>query len=211
MNRKEGFFIFVFTFVDLCFCQKPWGITFLHFFFFPFFCPFPSLLYSLFPSSLHFPELLFRPQMAQRTPLLGQAQAQTSATPSPAALRSRTAATTTSQRTTATASTTARPNGSKGPASVSAAQKTATKERAPSIRLAKLLLWVFLVHVGAIYLFTRGFLLSRSVLDSKSECSNTNMDESVFTNHGLSSSDRCWYPQQYKKAVVIVIDALRFE
>ncbi|KAG0063294.1 mannose-ethanolamine phosphotransferase gpi13 [Linnemannia elongata] len=149
--------------------------------------------------------------MAQRTALLGQAQAQTSATPSPIALRSLTAATTTSQRTTATASTTARPNGSKGPASASAAQKTATKERAPSIRLAKLLLWVFLVHVGAIYLFTRGFLLSRSVLDSKSECSNTNMDESIFKNHGLSSSDRCWYPQQYKKAVVIVIDALRFD
>lgn len=101
--------------------------------------------------------------------------------------------------------------GPKGPTSASATQKTATKERAPSIRLAKLLLWVFLVHVGAIYLFTRGFLLSRSVLDSKSECSNTNMDESIFTDHGLDSSSRCWYPQQYKKAVVIVIDALRFE
>ncbi|KAF9148365.1 mannose-ethanolamine phosphotransferase gpi13 [Linnemannia schmuckeri] len=144
--------------------------------------------------------------MAQRTPPLGQAQAQTSATPSSATLRSRTTATTTSHRT--TTATAARPNGAKGP--VSSVQKTASKERAPSIRLAKLLLWVFLVHVGAIYLFTRGFLLSRSVLDSKSECSNSNMDESIFTDQGLDSN-KCWYPQQYKKAVVIVIDALRFD
>jgi phosphatidylinositol glycan class O len=83
------------------------------------------------------------------------------------------------------------------------------KERSPSARLAKLLLWVFLIHVGAIYLFTRGFLLSRSVLDSKSECKNTNIDESG--GGSMLGADECWYPQQYKKAVVIVIDALRFE
>ncbi|KAG0200276.1 mannose-ethanolamine phosphotransferase gpi13 [Mortierella sp. NVP41] len=142
--------------------------------------------------------------MAQRTPSLGQAQmqAQANAAPSASTLRSR-------------AGTTARPS------AATASQRTTTqrfsrnsqnapKERVPSIRLAKLLLWVFLVHVGAIYLFTRGFLLSRSVLDSKSECSNTNMDESIFTDHGLDSKE-CWYPQQYKKAIVIVIDALRFD
>ncbi|CAO3564205.1 unnamed protein product [Mortierella alpina] len=77
------------------------------------------------------------------------------------------------------------------------------KERTPSTQLAKLLLWVFLVHVGAIYLFTRGFLLSRSVLAAKSECNNTNIDESLFTwqGHGnklrttagiLSSTKRPW-------------------
>ncbi|KAG0046971.1 mannose-ethanolamine phosphotransferase gpi13 [Gryganskiella cystojenkinii] len=89
-------------------------------------------------------------------------------------------------------------------------EKEAAKERSPSARLAKLLLWVFLIHVGAIYLFTRGFLLSRSVLDSKSECTNTNIDESDGTG-GVEGVDGCWYPQQYQKAVVIVIDALRFD
>jgi len=88
--------------------------------------------------------------------------------------------------------------------------KDKKKERSPSTRLAKLLLWVFLIHVGAIYLFTRGFLLSRSVLDSKSECKVTNMDESALSE-GMLDKDGCWYPQQYKKAVVIIIDALRFE
>ncbi|KAF9916017.1 mannose-ethanolamine phosphotransferase gpi13 [Lobosporangium transversale] len=90
------------------------------------------------------------------------------------------------------------------------------KERLPSTRLAKLLLWVLLIHVGAIYLFTRGFLLSRSVLDSKSECNNTVVDESFyddayFRTHSNGNGNECWYPQQYKKAVIIVIDALRFD
>ncbi|KAF9973247.1 mannose-ethanolamine phosphotransferase gpi13 [Actinomortierella ambigua] len=82
-----------------------------------------------------------------------------------------------------------------------------SKQRSPSVRLAKLLLWVFLFHVGAIYLFTRGFLLSRSVLDSRSECNNTN----VASYEGLDAAGECWYPQRYKKAVLIVIDALRFD
>ncbi|KAG0262209.1 mannose-ethanolamine phosphotransferase gpi13 [Actinomortierella ambigua] len=82
-----------------------------------------------------------------------------------------------------------------------------SKQRSPSIRLAKLLLWLFLFHVGAIYLFTRGFLLSRSVLDSKSECNNTNVES--FT--GLDAAGDCWYPQRFNKAVVILIDALRFD
>ncbi|KAG0250824.1 mannose-ethanolamine phosphotransferase gpi13 [Mortierella polycephala] len=103
------------------------------------------------------------------------------------------------------------------PAAAAAAAKAArasqaNKVRSPSTRLAKLLLWVFLVHVGAIYLFTRGFLLSRSVLDPKSECNNTNIDESILNHHHHAQGAKdCWYPQQYKKAVVIVIDALRFD
>ncbi|KAI8359338.1 hypothetical protein B0O80DRAFT_494892 [Mortierella sp. GBAus27b] len=104
-------------------------------------------------------------------------------------------------------SSTMAPSGAQ--ASQRAAPRSLIKERSPSTRLAKLLLWVFLVHVGAIYLFTRGFLLSRSVLDSKSECKNANVDEAVFSDH--KQSQGCWYPQQYKKAVVIVIDALRFD
>ncbi|KAG0348350.1 mannose-ethanolamine phosphotransferase gpi13 [Podila humilis] len=87
-----------------------------------------------------------------------------------------------------------------------------SKERAPSTRLAKLLLWVFLIHVGAIYLFTRGFLLSRSVLDAKSECSNTNITPTDNTNDpSWTDPNGCWYPQQYKKVVVVIIDALRFD
>ncbi|KAF9941915.1 mannose-ethanolamine phosphotransferase gpi13, partial [Modicella reniformis] len=114
---------------------------------------------------------------------------------------------------TAIASTAAMPSTSRQSQDATiASKKNLIKERSPSTRLAKLLLWVFLIHLGAIYLFTRGFLLSRSVLDSKSECNNTNVDEAVFNHHGQSRGQpECWYPQHYKKAVVIVIDALRFD
>ncbi|KAF8925086.1 hypothetical protein EDD21DRAFT_367183 [Dissophora ornata] len=136
--------------------------------------------------------------MALRTPPQGQPQA--AATAIPPSIRSRTA--------TSTASQSNRSNDSNN----SKSKESMLKERSPSTRLAKLLLWVFLIHVGAIYLFTRGFLLSRSVLDSKSECNNTNVDESLFNHHGSGRGQQeCWYPQQYKKAVVIVIDALRFD
>ncbi|KAF9432887.1 mannose-ethanolamine phosphotransferase gpi13 [Entomortierella beljakovae] len=119
--------------------------------------------------------------------------------------------TTTATTTTTTTSTAGRPNQPRR--NVTSSNATANKERSPSIRLAKLLLWVFLIHVGAIYLFTRGFLLSRSVLDSKSECNNTNLDGSIFNplGQGQGQKDNCWYPQQYKKAIVVVIDALRFD
>ncbi|KAG0009225.1 mannose-ethanolamine phosphotransferase gpi13, partial [Entomortierella chlamydospora] len=130
-------------------------------------------------------------------PSMAQAHAQAGI---PSSLRSRTAAVP------STPTTAARPNQLNRNAAV-----PKVKERSPSTRLAKLLLWVFLIHVGAIYLFTRGFLLSRSVLDSKSECNNTNLDNSIFNPHGQDQKQECWYPQQFKKAIVVVIDALRFD
>ncbi|KAF9291387.1 mannose-ethanolamine phosphotransferase gpi13 [Mortierella alpina] len=153
--------------------------------------------------------------MAARTPLQGQ-QPQGSAH---ATLRHSTATAptdTTSLRArtgTSAASAPSRPTQPTHPNAAARSKDPLPKERTPSTRLAKLLLWVFLVHVGAIYLFTRGFLLSRSVLAAKSECNNTNIDESLFSwqGHGKRAQDNCWYPQQYKKAVVVVIDALRFD
>ncbi|KAG0212574.1 mannose-ethanolamine phosphotransferase gpi13 [Mortierella sp. GBA30] len=160
--------------------------------------------------------------MPLRTPLQGQQQGSqanrvysTAAASSPS-IRSRTGTGTgtghtDTSRITSTTSSQNQYNQNNGTAK---SKENIEKQRTPSARLAKLLLWVFLVHVGAIYLFTRGFLLSRSVLDSKSECNNTNIDESIFSwqgrGHGQGQHN-CWYPQEYKKAVVIVIDALRFD
>ncbi|KAF9202706.1 mannose-ethanolamine phosphotransferase gpi13 [Haplosporangium sp. Z 27] len=127
----------------------------------------------------------------------------------PSSLRPRTAAALSTTTTTATTTTAAAARPNQPGHNAATLKDKVKKERSPSTRLAKLLLWVFLIHVGAIYLFTRGFLLSRSVLDSKSECNNTNIDNSIFDSHG--QGQECWYPQQYKKAIVIVIDALRFD
>lgn len=57
-----------------------------------------------------------------------------------------------------------------------------------------LLIWVFLVHLAGIYLFTRGFLLTRLSLSDASNCS---------THCNVSSTHR--------RAVFLIIDALRFD
>lgn len=58
-----------------------------------------------------------------------------------------------------------------------------------------LLLWVFFVHLAGIYLYTRGFLLTRLALSDINTCDDGS----------------CKLPPTHKRAVVLVIDALRFD
>ena len=58
-----------------------------------------------------------------------------------------------------------------------------------------LLIWVFLVHLAGIYLFIRGFLLTRLSLSDTSDCSTQNCDVSPT----------------HRRAVFLIIDALRFD
>lgn len=70
-------------------------------------------------------------------------------------------------------------------------------------------LWIALLHGLGIYFFTKGFLLTRLVLDQKSKCS-----EPPFKIGGTSlgiHKDGCWHPKTFDKAVVIIIDALRYD
>ena len=60
-----------------------------------------------------------------------------------------------------------------------------------------LLLWVFLVHLAAVYLYTRGFLLTRLALPNINSCE--------------SNPEACPLPPAYSRAVVLIIDALRFD
>lgn len=55
--------------------------------------------------------------------------------------------------------------------------------------------WVFFVHLAGIYLYTRGFLLTRLALSDVNSCED----------------GECTLPPTHKKAVVLVIDALRFD
>jgi GPI ethanolamine phosphate transferase 3 subunit O len=68
-----------------------------------------------------------------------------------------------------------------------------------------ILIFFITLHITGIYFFTRGFLLTRLVLDAKSTCSHPPVP--------LSPLDRgeCWYPAQFQKAIIIVIDALRYD
>ncbi|RDB21892.1 GPI ethanolamine phosphate transferase 3, partial [Hypsizygus marmoreus] len=63
-----------------------------------------------------------------------------------------------------------------------------------SRRLA-LLFWVSFVHLAGIYLFTRGFLLTRLSLSEHTHC----------------TAQKCTLPSTHKRAVLLIMDALRFD
>ncbi len=66
------------------------------------------------------------------------------------------------------------------------------------------------VHALGIYLFTKGFLLTRLVLEHKSACAASPLDLSQSNTPGQSTAG-CWHPKTFDKAVVIVVDALRYD
>ncbi|KAJ7688486.1 alkaline-phosphatase-like protein [Mycena rosella] len=58
-----------------------------------------------------------------------------------------------------------------------------------------LLFWIFIIHLAGIYLFTSGFLLTRLALPNFTECADS----------------ACILPPTHKRAVLLIIDALRFD
>ncbi|MCJ1395320.1 mannose-ethanolamine phosphotransferase gpi13 [Xylographa bjoerkii] len=68
-------------------------------------------------------------------------------------------------------------------------------------------LWILFLHAVGIYFFTKGFLSTRLVLDDKSEC----LLPPLKVSHKSSVSEGCWHPKQFNKAIVIIIDALRYD
>ena len=65
------------------------------------------------------------------------------------------------------------------------------------------------LHAIGIYFFTKGFLLTRLVLDYKSECAAPPFD--LGTQSPRTYTDGCWHPKAFDKAVIIIIDALRYD
>jgi phosphatidylinositol glycan class O len=62
------------------------------------------------------------------------------------------------------------------------------------IRTATLLLcWLFILRISGLYLFTSGFLLSRLSLSNVNDCRH------------------CTLPPTHKRAIFLIIDALRFD
>ncbi|CZT05873.1 probable GPI ethanolamine phosphate transferase 3 [Rhynchosporium agropyri] len=77
--------------------------------------------------------------------------------------------------------------------------------------VAAFFVWVFFIHASGIYFFTKGFLLTRLVLDEKSTCSEPPIAlHNSFKGSGTPEAG-CWHPKTFEKAVVIVIDALRYD
>ena len=70
-------------------------------------------------------------------------------------------------------------------------------------------LWIAVLHGLGIYFFTKGFLLTRLVLDESSRCGEPpfQIQERPIGNY----EGGCWHPKTFSKAVVIIIDALRYD
>ena len=67
-----------------------------------------------------------------------------------------------------------------------------------------------ILHVLGIYLFTSGFLLTRLVLEHKSNCSIPPI-ELTKSYEARSADAGCWHPKTFNKAVVLIVDALRYD
>ncbi|KKK14284.1 hypothetical protein P175DRAFT_0511231 [Aspergillus ochraceoroseus IBT 24754] len=78
------------------------------------------------------------------------------------------------------------------------------------LSLLGVFVWILSLHVVGIFFFTKGFLLTRMVLENKSSC-----DVLPFTDSASFSkrpgSDGCWHQKSFDKAIVIIIDALRYD
>ena len=60
-------------------------------------------------------------------------------------------------------------------------------------------------------LFNQGFLLTREELTLNSTCNDFQQDENSFDFANDLQNTDCWYPKRYKKAIIILIDALRYD
>ncbi|OLN81679.1 GPI ethanolamine phosphate transferase 3 [Colletotrichum chlorophyti] len=71
--------------------------------------------------------------------------------------------------------------------------------------------WMLCLHAIGIAFFTSGFLLTRWVLDEKSNCTAPPLELTSSWNGQGTVEGGCWHPKSFDKAVVIVIDALRYD
>ncbi|KAL8873334.1 MAG: hypothetical protein Q9198_007044 [Flavoplaca austrocitrina] len=88
-------------------------------------------------------------------------------------------------------------------------RRKAVQFKASHALLIIVFLWIFALHALGIYFFTKGFLLTRQVLDHKSDCASPPIDLPRASPRSYSAG--CWYPKTFDKAVIIIIDALRYD
>ncbi|KAI5852307.1 hypothetical protein BZA05DRAFT_397492 [Tricharina praecox] len=76
--------------------------------------------------------------------------------------------------------------------------------------LVALLLSFFYLHGVGLFLFTKGFLLTRLVLEHKSSCQISPL-QAYGDAPLINSENGCWHPKTFNKAVVVIVDALRYD
>ncbi|CAK7222970.1 mannose-ethanolamine phosphotransferase gpi13 [Sporothrix bragantina] len=71
--------------------------------------------------------------------------------------------------------------------------------------------WLLVVHAAGIFYFTSGFLLTRLALNEQSSCAVSPLGAAGISNHVSDPATGCWHPKTFDRAVVVVIDALRYD
>ncbi|KAE8148460.1 hypothetical protein BDV25DRAFT_17077 [Aspergillus avenaceus] len=71
--------------------------------------------------------------------------------------------------------------------------------------------WILFIHVVGIFFFTKGFLLTRMVLENKSSCQVLPFEDSSKLSAVSKNDGGCWHRKSFDKAIVIIIDALRYD
>ena len=72
-------------------------------------------------------------------------------------------------------------------------------------QLFGILLFLTSFYGVAVFIFARGFLLKRTVLLKKNEC------EVNFADMLTNNRDGCWMHNRFERAVIIIIDGLRYD
>ena len=84
------------------------------------------------------------------------------------------------------------------------------------------LLWIVTLHLAGLYLFSRGFLLNRVTLEDRSQCNDTAVwfNKNSFAASPLPVDSNkvpllghtdCWQAPRFKRAILLLMDALRFD
>ncbi|CAK7274477.1 mannose-ethanolamine phosphotransferase gpi13 [Sporothrix epigloea] len=71
--------------------------------------------------------------------------------------------------------------------------------------------WLLVVHATGIFYFTAGFLLTRLALSEQSDCAVSPVIAAGISNHIPDPATGCWHPKTFDRAVIVVIDALRYD
>ncbi|KAI2612604.1 uncharacterized protein GGS25DRAFT_476109 [Hypoxylon fragiforme] len=71
--------------------------------------------------------------------------------------------------------------------------------------------WLLSIHIVGILLFTSGFLLTRLVLDERSECGRPPIEPLLDWEGRGTVEGGCWHPKTFDKAVIVLVDALRYD
>ncbi|KAK3601443.1 hypothetical protein CHS0354_033569 [Potamilus streckersoni] len=74
------------------------------------------------------------------------------------------------------------------------------------IKILATICYLLFFYIASVLIFTKGFLLKRVAIDNNSSC---NVDFARSEEHGETGG--CWMHSTHQRAIIVIIDALKFE